>query len=156
MNQRQTFLTPEGQKQLEDELTELRTVRRPDVAARLHIATESGGTVDNAEYEEVKNEQAFVEGRIRDLQDILSNAVVAEKSPEAADRVQFGSSVTVQSSDGRRRHYSLVGSAEARPLEGKISNDSPVGEALLDKRVGDVIEVNTPAGVQELTVVEIE
>ena len=156
MNQRQTFLTPEGQKQLEDELTELRTVRRPDVATRLHIATESGGTVDNAEYEEVKNEQAFVEGRIRDLQDILSNAVVAEKSPDAADRVQFGSSVTVQSSDGRRRHYSLVGSAEARPLEGRISNDSPVGEALLDKRVGDVIEVNTPAGVQELTIVEIE
>ena len=155
MNQRQTFLTPEGQKQLEDELTELRAVRRPDVAARLHIATESGGTVDNAEYEEVKNEQAFVEGRIRDLQDILSNAVVAEKSPDA-DRVQFGSSVTVQTSDRRQRRYHLVGSAESNPLEGKIANDSPVGEALLDKRVGDVIEVNTPAGIQELTIVEIE
>ena len=155
MNQRQTFLTPEGQKRLEDELIELRTVRRPDVASRLHIATESGGTVDNAEYEEVKNEQAFVEGRIRDLQDILSNAVVAEKSPDA-DRVQFGSSVTVQTSDRRQRRYHLVGSAESNPLEGKIANDSPVGEALLDKRVGDVIEVNTPAGIQELTIVEIE
>ena len=154
MNQRQRFLTPGGQKQLVDELNELRTVRRPDVATRLHIATESGGTVDNAEYEEVKNEQAFVEGRIRDLQGILSSAVVAEKSPDAADRVQFGSSVTVETSDGRRRHYLLVGSAEAKPLEGKISNDSPVGEALLDKRVGDVIEVNTPAGVQKLTIVE--
>ena len=156
MNYRQTFLTPEGQKQLEDELNELRTVRRPDVAYRLHVATESGGTVDNAEYEEVKNEQAFVEGRIRDLQDILSNAVVAEKNADASDRVQFGSSVTVQSSDGKSRHYLLVGSAEARPLEGRISNDSPVGEALLDKRVGDVIEVNTPAGVQKLTITEIE
>ena len=156
MNQRQSFLTPEGHRQLVDELNELRTARRPDVAARLHIATESGGTVDNAEYEEVKNEQAFVEGRIRDLQDILSNAVVAEKSPDAADRVQFGSSVTVETSDGRRRHYLLVGSAEAKPLEGKISNDSPVGEALLDNRVGDVIEVQTPAGVQKLTIVEIE
>ena len=155
MNQRQRFLTPGGQKQLVDELNQLRAVRRPDVAGRLHIATESGGTVDNAEYEEVKNEQAFVEGRIRDLQDILSNAIVAEKSPDA-DRVQFGSSVTVKTSNGRRRHYLLVGSAEARPLEGKISNDSPVGEALLDKRVGDVIEVNTPAGVQKLTIVEIE
>ncbi len=155
MNQRQRFLTPGGQKQLVDELNQLRAVRRLDVAARLHIATESGGTVDNAEYEEVKNEQAFVEGRIRDLQDILSNAIVAEKSPDA-DRVQFGSSVTVKTSNGRRRHYLLVGSAEARPLEGKISNDSPVGEALLDKRVGDVIEVNTPAGVQKLTIVEIE
>ena len=156
MNQRQRFLTPEGHKDLLGELKELRTVRRPDVAARLHIATESGGTVDNAEYEEVKNEQAFVEGRIRDLQGILSNAVVAEKSPDAADRVQFGSSVTVETSDGRRRHYLLVGSAEAKPLEGKISNDSPVGEALLDRRVGAVIKVNTPAGVQKLTIVEIE
>ena len=156
MNQRQSFLTPEGHRQLVDELNELRTARRPDVAARLHIATESGGTVDNAEYEEVKNEQAFVEGRIRDLQDILSNAIVAEKSPDAADRVQFGSSVTVETSDGRRRHYLLVGSAEAKPLEGKISNDSPVGEALLDNRVGDVIEVQTPAGVQKFTIVEIE
>ena len=155
MNQRRTFLTPEGLKRFKHELTQLRTVRRPDVASRLHIATESGGTVDNAEYEEVKNEQAFVEGRIRELQDILSNAVVAEKSPDA-DGVQFGSSVTVQSPDGRRRHYSLVGSAEARPLEGKIANDSPVGEALLDKRVGDVIAVNTPAGVQKLTIIEIE
>ena len=156
MNQRQRFLTPGGQKQLVDELNELRTVRRPDVAARLHIATESGGTVDNAEYEEVKNEQAFVEGRIRDLRDILSNAVVAEKSPDAADRVQFGSSVAVETADGRRRDYLLVGSAEAKPLEGKISNDSPVGEALLDKRVGDVIEVKTPAGVQKLTIIEVE
>ena len=156
MNQRQSFLTPEGHRQLVDELNELRSARRPDVAARLHIATESGGTVDNAEYEEVKNEQAFVEGRIRDLQDILSNAVVAEKSPDASDRVQFGSSVTVETSDGRRRHYLLVGSAEAKPLEGRISNDSPVGEALLDKRVDDVIEVETPAGVQKLTIVEIE
>ncbi len=155
MNQRRTFLTPEGLKRFEDELKELRTVRRPDVASRLHIATESGGTVDNAEYEEVKNEQAFVEGRIRELQDILSNAIVPEKSADA-DRVQFGSSVAVQSQDGRRRHYSLVGSAEARPLEGRIANDSPVGEALLDKRVGDVIEVNTPAGIQKLTIVEIE
>ncbi len=156
MIQRRRLLTPEGQKRLEDEMNDLRAVRRPDVAARLHIATESGGTVDNAEYEEVKNEQAFVEGRIRDLRDILSNAVVAEKSPDASDRVQFGSSVTVQTSDGRQRHYLLVGSAEASPLDGKISNDSPVGEALLDKRVGDVVEVNTPAGVQKLIIVEIE
>jgi transcription elongation factor GreA len=155
MTQRQRFLTPAGREQLQAELDELRAVRRPDVAARIHLATESGGTVDNAEYEEVKNEQAFVEGRIRDLEQILSDAIVAERSPDAEDTVQFGSSVTVEAADGRRRHYLLVGSAEAKPLEGKISNESPVGQALLSRRVGDIVEVTTPAGVQKLTIVEL-
>ena len=92
MNQRQRFLTPEGSARLREELEDLKTVRRPDVSARIHIATEGGGTVDNAEYEEVKNEQAFVEGRIRDLEQVLSNAVVAERSLDAGDRTQIGSS----------------------------------------------------------------
>ena len=156
MTQRQQYLTPEGHDQLEQELHELRTVRRPDVASRIHQATEGGGTVDNAEYEEVKNEQAFVEGRIRDLEEILNNAVVAERSPDSEDQVQFGSDVTVRTESGQSRSYHLVGSAEARPLEGKISNESPVGQALLDRRVGDVVEVATPSGVQKLTIVAIE
>ena len=155
MNQRQRFLTPEGSARLREELDELKTVRRPDVSARIHIATEGGGTVDNAEYEEVKNEQAFVEGRIRDLEQVLSNAVVAELGPDAGDKTQIGSSVTVKAQQGRLRNYQLVGSAEANPLEGKISNESPVGQALLDKEVGDVVEVTTPAGVQKLTIVKI-
>lgn len=156
MTQRQQYLTPEGHDQLERELHELRTVRRPDVASRIHQATEGGGTVDNAEYEEVKNEQAFVEGRIRDLEEILNNAVVAERSADSEDQVQFGSDVTVRTESGQSRSYHLVGSAEARPLEGKISNESPVGQALLDRRVGDVVEVTTPSGVQKLTIVAIE
>ena len=156
MTQRQQYLTPEGHDQLEQELHVLRTVRRPDVASRIHQATEGGGTVDNAEYEEVKNEQAFVEGRIRDLEEILNNAVVAERSPDSEDQVQFGSDVTVKTESGQSRSYHLVGSAEARPLEGKISNESPVGQALLDRRVGDVVEVTTPSGVQKLTIVAIE
>ncbi len=156
MTQRQQFLTPEGRDRLSAELDHLRTVRRPDVAARIHLATEGGGTVDNAEYEEVKNEQAFVEGRIRDLEDVLSNAVVAERSPDVEDIVQFGSSVTVKPDRGEQRHYLLVGSAEAKPLEGKISNESPVGQALLDRHVGDIVEVTTPAGVQKLKIVKIE
>ena len=156
MIQRQQYLTPEGRDQLQEELDELRMVRRPDVAARIHQATEGGGTVDNAEYEEVKNEQAFVEGRIRDLEEILTNAVVAERSPDSEDQVQFGSAVTVKAQDGRNRHYQLVGSAEARPLEGKISNESPVGRKLLGRRVGDVVDVETPSGVQTLTIVAIE
>ena len=156
MTQRQQYLTPEGRDRLEKELHALRTVRRPDVAARIHQATEGGGTVDNAEHEEVKNEQAFVEGRIRDLEEILNNAVIAEKSPDAEGQVQFGSAVTVRTEGGQNRNYQLVGSAEARPLEGKISNESPVGQALLDRRVGDVIEVNTPSGVQKLNIVAIK
>ncbi len=156
MIQRQQYLTPEGRDQLQEELDELRMVRRPDVAARIHQATEGGGTVDNAEYEEVKNEQAFVEGRIRDLEEILTNAVVAERSPDSEDQVQFGSAVTVKAQDGRNRHYQLVGTAEARPLEGKISNESPVGRKLLGQRVGDVVDVQTPSGVQTLTIVAIE
>ena len=156
MTQRQQYLTPEGRDQLQQELHELRTVRRPDVASRIHQATEGGGTVDNAEYEEVKNEQAFVEGRIRDLEQILNNAVVAERSPESEGQVQFGSAITVQTETGQKRSYQLVGSAEARPLEGKISNESPVGQALLDRRVGDVVEVTTPSGIQKLTIVSIE
>ena len=156
MNQRQRFLTPEGRDRLGAELDELRTVRRPDVSARIHIATEGGGTVDNAEYEEVKNEQAFVEGRIRELEQVLSNAVVAERSPDAGDKTQIGSSVTVKAQDGKPRKYQLVGSAEANPLEGKISNESPVGEALLDRQVGDVVEYKTPGGLQQLTIVKID
>ena len=156
MNQRQRFLTPEGRDRLREELDELKTVRRPDVAARIHISTEGGGTVDNAEYEEVKNEQSFVEGRIRDLEQVLANAVVAERSPDAGDKTQIGSSVTVKAQDGRLRKYQLVGSAEANPLEGKISNESPVGEALLDRQVGDVVEYKTPGGLQKLTIVKID
>ena len=156
MNRRQRFLTPEGRDRLRAELDELKAVRRPDVAARIHISTEGGGTVDNAEYEEVKNEQAFVEGRIRDLEQVLSNAVVAERSQDAGGKTQIGSSVTVKAQDGKTREYQLVGSAEADPLHGKISNESPVGEALLNRQVDDVVEYKTPGGLQKLTIVKID
>ena len=155
MPRRQRYLTPDGQKQLRAELDDLRSVKRPDVAARIHRATEAGGTVDNAEYEEVKNEQAFVEGRIRDLEEILSSAVVPPKKKDAAGTVQFGSLVTVLDKARKRTVYRLVGSAEAKPLEGKISNESPVGQALLDRKVGDVVEVSTPAGIAELKITKV-
>ena len=154
MRQPQRYLTPEGKKELQGELDHLRAVRRPDVATRIHQATEAGGTVDNAEYEEVKNEQAFVEGRIRDLENILAKSVVASVDKRTGT-VQFGSSITVVAENGKRRNYRLVGSAEAKPLEGKISNESPVGRALLDHNVGDVVEVTTPAGVTKLKISKI-
>jgi transcription elongation factor GreA len=155
MPRRQRFITEEGQTQLRAELEDLKSVRRPDVAARIHQATEAGGTADNAEYEEVKNEQSFVEGRIRDLEEVLSSAVVPSKKKVARGTVQFGSSVTVVDKARKRTVYHLVGSAEAKPLEGKISNESPVGQALLDHKVGDVVEVTTPAGIAELKITKV-
>ncbi len=155
MVQRQRYLTPAGRDELQSELDQLKSVRRPDVSARIHEAMEAGGTADNAEWEEVKNEQAFIEGRIQDLEDILANSKIAVKTAEAKGTVQFGSSVTVVTEKGKRQKYQLVGSAEAKPLEGKISNESPVGQALLEHKVGDVVEVTTPAGVTKLKISRI-
>ena len=155
MVRKETYLTPEGLKTLQEELDHLTNVRRSEVAARIHRANESGGTVDNAEYDEAKNEQAFVEGRVRDLETILSNAVVAPDAEKRGKGVKFGSSVTVVTAEGTRSDYTVVGSAEAAPLEGKISNESPVGRALLGRKVGDKVKVKTPSGVMRLTIRKI-
>ena len=155
MAQRQTYLTDEGRKNLEEELDNLQNVRRRDVAARIHKAHETGGTVDNAEYDEAKNEQAFVEGRISDLESLLSNAVVAPGGERSGRTVEFGSSVTVVTDTGAEKRYKVVGSAEAAPLEGKISVESPVGRALLGHKVGKKVKVETPSGVSTLTIAKI-
>ena len=156
MVQKPNYLTAEGQKSLDDELEQLTKVRRREVAARIQKASENGGTVDNAEYEEAKNEQAFVEGRIADLENILSNAVVASKTGrKASGAVEFGSKVTVIANGGSKKLYKVVGSAEAAPLEGKISVESPVGRAILGRKVGDEVEVTTPSGGMKLTIKEI-
>ncbi len=156
MAQREVYLTSEGQENLEKELDHLMTVRRKEVASQIHKASETGGTVDNAEYEEAKNEQAFVEGRISDLENILSNAVVASKAKSSKGAVQFGSSVTVVTDGGTKKLYKVVGSAEAAPLKGKISLESPVGSALMSRKVGDTIDVETPSGVVNLTIKKIK
>jgi transcription elongation factor GreA len=155
---RQVYLTPEGLKQLQGELDHLKTAKRREVAKRIHDASQGGGTVDNAEYDEAKNEQAFTEGRIRELESLLSNAVVAKSGERKRARkksVEFGSSITVKTASGDKKAYKLVGSAEAAPLEGKISNESPVGSALIGHLVGDTVEVETPSGVMELTITRI-
>ena len=153
MVRKEVFLTKEGRQGLEEELGRLVSVRRREVAARIHKANETGGTVDNAEYDEAKNEQAFLEGRISDLDNILSNAVVAP--PEKGGGVQLGSTVTVTAENGSKRDYRVVGSAEAAPLEGKISHESPVGMALMDHKVGDRVEAKTPAGAVKLKITKI-
>jgi transcription elongation factor GreA len=153
MVRKEVFLTEEGRQGLEEELDRLVSVRRREVAARIHKANETGGTVDNAEYDEAKNEQAFLEGRISDLDNILSNAVVAP--PEKGGGVQLGSTVAVAAENGSKRDYRVVGSAEAAPLEGKISHESPVGMALMDHKVGDRVEAKTPAGAVKLKITKI-
>jgi len=154
MPERENFLTPEGLAKIEEELEYLRTVRRQEVAERIQKAKELRSTVTSPEYEDAKNEQGFVEGRILELERIIKNAVIIH--PEAADLIQLGSRVTVRHQDGSEEHYTIVGSAEVDPSEGKISNESPVGKALLGKRVGDEVEVTVPAGVLKMTITEIK
>jgi transcription elongation factor GreA len=154
MPERENFLTPEGLAKLEEELEHLRTVRRQEVAERIQKAKELRSTVTSPEYEDAKNEQGFVEGRILELERIIKNAVIIH--PEAADLVQLGSRVTVRHQDGSEEQYTIVGSVEVDPGEGKISNESPVGKALLGKRVGDEVEITVPAGVLKMTITEIK
>lgn len=155
MAQKEVFLTPEGLEKLKTELEYLRAVRRQEVAEQIRKAKEAGSTVNNAEYDDAKNQQAFVEGRILTLERMIKNAsIIAEGLP--SDQVKLGSKVTVRNQDGEEEHYIIVGSAEVNPSEGKISNESPIGQALLGKRVGEWIQVEVPAGVIKLTVTEIK
>ena len=153
---KEVFLTPEGLEKLKAELEHLRTVRRQEVANRIQKAKELSSAVNNAEYDDAKNEQAFVEGRILTLENMIKNAVIIEADESPPVWVKLGSRVTMEDQEGKEQSFIIVGSAEASPTEGKISNESPVGRALLGKRVGEVVQVAAPAGVQTLTVIKIE
>ncbi len=152
----QTFLTREGLKKLEEELNYLRTVRRAQVAERLHNAQEDGELIENAEYEDAKNEQAFLEGKILSLEAMLSNAVIiANDGPQGV--VRLGSKVTIKEvGAGKPEAYMLVGAAEANPKAGRISNESPLGRALLGRKIGDEVKVNAPSGTLAFRVVGID
>lgn len=148
------YLTPDGRRKLEQELEHLRKVRRPQVAERIRLAKEGGDLTENAGYEEAKNEQGFVEGRIMTLEAMLRDATVLNE-PCENDSVQMGSHVTVTDADGESSVFQIVGSAEADPLHGRISNESPVGQALMGHKVGDVVTVRTPGGNQRFTITSI-
>jgi transcription elongation factor GreA len=154
--QEPNYLTQAGYKSLQEELSQLRNVRRPDIAKRIHSASETGGTADNAEYEEAKEEQAFIEGRIQELERLLSQSVAAPKRSGKSETVVFGTTVTVVAASGKKQKYTMVGSAEAAPLEGKISIESPVGQALMGRKIGDEVEVKAPAGITKLTISQIQ
>jgi transcription elongation factor GreA len=155
MNNQQTFLTREGQQRLKQELDHLRTVRRQEVARRLHKALEEGDILENAELEDARNEQAFVEGRILTLESTLRNAVIIEEEGPR-ETVGMGSRVTVVEGGGPPETYHIVGSAEADPAKGLISNESPLGQALLGRKVGEQAVVNAPGGVLTFEIVGIQ
>lgn len=141
------FLTPEGLKKLEDELEYLKAVRRVEVAQRLHEAMEEGEITENPEYEDAKNEQAFVEGRIIDIETRLNNAVLIENKGGPANEIRLGTKVTLtEVGTTSKEHYLIVGSAEADPVNGKISNESPLGKALIGRKTNEEISVQTPGG----------
>ena len=150
-----SYLTPEGLEKVKHELDQLKTTRRREVAEELKRASEVGGTVDNAEYDEAKRDQATIEGRIYDLELTLSNAEVIPDHDTPSETVTVGSLVVLRNAAGKKMEYTIVGSMEADPAHGRISNESPVGKALLGKRVGEDAAVHAPGGDQTLTVVEI-
>jgi transcription elongation factor GreA len=154
MPREKVYLTQGGLTKLKTELDYLYTVRRQEVAERIQKAKELTDTVDNAEYEDAKNEQAFVEGRIRTLERMIKNAMVIS-AESSSEQVRLGSKVTVQTQEGEREDYIIVGSPEANPSEGRISNESPVGKVLLGRRAGEEVEVRAPAGMLKLKIVTI-
>lgn len=157
MAEKPVFLTADGRRKLEEELEFFVTVRRREVANRIHSAKEEGDITENAEYEDAKNEQAFVEGRILTLESMLKNAVLIEDNGPTGDRVSIGMRVTIlEKGCNGPETYHIVGSAEVDPAAGRISNESPLGKALLGKKSGDEIEVQTPDGPVHFQIVNIE
>jgi transcription elongation factor GreA len=156
MSKNEVYITAEGLKKLEEELEHLRSARRQEVALRLREAIQGGDElIDNAEYEAAKNEQAFVEGRIIELERMLGKAQIIEHNKKS-DTVEIGATVTIKEGKKKAETFTIVGAAEADPKDGLISNESPLGSALLSKQVGDAVEVEAPDGVIRFKVVKIK
>lgn len=157
MAEKEVILTPDGMRKLEEELEHLKSVKRAEVAERIKLAIGYGDLSENSEYEDAKNEQAFIEGRIITLEKMLRNARVIQNEDVTTDVVGIGSTVAVKDLDfDEVVEYTIVGSAESDPSQNRISNESPVGQALLGKKAGEVIEVQVPAGVIRYQVLEIK
>ncbi len=156
----QTLITKEGLKKLKEELEYLKTTRRQEVAQRLKEAISYGDLSENSEYEEAKNEQAFVEGRILELEAKIKNAkIITEKKSDARSKeIDIGSTVTlINKTEGTEEpeRYTIVGSTEADPLDQKISNESPIGKSLLGKHKGDLVEIQAPSGIIKYEVIGV-
>lgn len=157
MADKEIILTQDGLKKLEEELENLKSVKRREVAERIKIAIGYGDISENSEYEDAKNEQAFIEGRIITLEKMLRNARIINNDEIDIDTVSIGSIVTVEDLEFKDiTHYTIVGTAESNPSENKISNESPVGRAILGKKKGTVVDVNVPAGIIQYKIVDIK
>ena len=156
MSEKKFLMTYEGVKKLEDELEHLKTVKRKEITEKIKVALGYGDLSENSEYDEAKNEQAFTEGRIIQLENMLKNAQVVDESEIPTDIVAVGSIVKVKDYEyDEEEEFAIVGSAEADPMNNKISNESPVGEALVGKKVGAIVEVQVPDGVNKFEILEI-
>ncbi len=149
------YLTPEGEAKLKAELEDLKGPRREQLAARLRSAIQMGDLSENADYHKAKEDQGFLEGRIQEIEAILRNSLIIEKSLNKGI-VSIGAHVTIQEEDFDPETYHLVGPAEADPRNGKISHESPIGKALIDKKVGDVAEADAPGGKVKFKIVKID
>jgi transcription elongation factor GreA len=152
---RQTYLTAEGKAKLKIELDELKGPRREELSKRLRSAIQMGDLSENADYHKAKEDQGFLEGRIQEIEAILRNAVVIEKSANT-DVVSIGDHVTIQEANFPPETYQVVGAREADPRNGRISNESPIGNAIMDHKVGDVVEADTPGGRMKFKILKIE
>ncbi|SRR5581483_579116 len=157
MPEKPVFLTKEGKAKLEAELDTLVNEKRPQIAEQIRQAKEEGDITENAAFEDAKHQQSMIEGRIQEIQYMLKHAeMIDEGKHSAAEGVRLGCKVTVLDDQGHEERYLLVGSAEAEPRAGRISNESPVGKALLGHRIGEQVEVPTPSGKLQFTVKAIE
>ncbi len=150
-----TYLTPEGHEKLKAELAELKGPRREELAKRLRSAIQMGDLSENADYHKAKEDQGFLEGRIQEIEFLLRNAVIIEKNSNH-DVVSVGSHVTIQEGNYDPETYHVVGAKEADPRNGRISNESPIGRAVMDHKVGDIVEAETPGGKIKFKIVKIE
>lgn len=156
MAAKQTVITDEGLKKLEQELEFLKTVKRKEVAEKIKVALSFGDLSENSEYDEAKNDQAILEGRIAEIENQLKNVRVLDESELTTEKIHIGSKVEIKDlEDGEVSEYRIVGSTESDPVNGLISDESPVGKGLLEHKVGDVVEIEIPAGVVKYEVLTI-
>lgn len=157
MSEKEVILTQDGLKKLEEELEHLKSVKRREVAERIKIAIGYGDISENSEYEDAKNEQAFIEGRVITLEKMLRNARIINDDDIDTDSVSIGAKVTLEDVEfGDAVEYTIVGTAESDPSENKISNESPVGKAILGKKKGAIVDVNVPAGIIQYKIIDIK
>ena len=154
MTQPIQYLTPEGEAKLTAELADLTGPRREELAQRLRSAIQMGDLSENADYHKAKEDQAFLEGRIQEIEAVLRNAVIIEK--KSSDKVEVGTTVTIQEGSFEPETFYVVGAKEADPRNGRISNESPIGAALMGHKVGETVEVQTPGGKMKFKILKIE